>query len=198
MTRDARLSCRYMRLVGKSHSNSSVQNSEFLQTGEARAAIVRTAASSDLKYVAAVDAWGFVCVWDSRSTVSSVRKSVNDVVVKIIQLNAFRRKRAASVAQIRNHTSHVTHHTHHTSHITHHTSHITRHKCPGFRCSGSRAQRVYARRGSCQVESLRGTGFRHSVYKAQRQDMHLTSAAARRASYCERSITFCPRFCQRG
>ena len=54
-----------MRLVGKSQCDSSVQNSEFLQTGEARAAIVRTVASSDLQYVAAVDAWGFVCVWDS-------------------------------------------------------------------------------------------------------------------------------------
>ena len=53
-------SCRYVQAC----CGQSGHDSEFLKAGDARAAIVQISASPDALYVAAVDAWGYVCVWD--------------------------------------------------------------------------------------------------------------------------------------
>ena len=71
--------CRYLRLTKNSRSVGAHQHLDFLQTGDARAAVVKVAAAADMQYVAAVDSWGFVCIWDHRSVIASAMPEQSSV-----------------------------------------------------------------------------------------------------------------------
>ena len=68
---------RYQRLIKQSPQGNDTGDSDFLDAGEARAAIVKVAVSCDQRYVAAIDEWGYVCLWDHSKIVRATAEGKN-------------------------------------------------------------------------------------------------------------------------
>ena len=63
---------RYARLIKQTQRGDSAERADFLQSGDTRAAIVKVAVAHDLQYVAAVDTWGYLSVWDHKRMIEAM------------------------------------------------------------------------------------------------------------------------------
>jgi hypothetical protein len=68
----------YTRLIQQTHRDGIALNSEFLQSGQSRAAIIKVVVSRNMQYVAAADAWGYICVWNHAIIADGIARKDQD------------------------------------------------------------------------------------------------------------------------